>query len=69
MDNNGKKFIDEHLYRHFLHFMESADASELAAAITDDIATDIEETADSENWTSGDVDMALARLLLNTFIK
>ena len=69
MDKNGKRFIDEHLYRHFLHFMESSDASELASAITDDIATDIEETADSENWTSGDVDMALARLLLNTFIK
>ena len=58
-----KEYVNDYLYRKFLPLSPgSSDADDLADAITDDVITDIEETA-GENWHSGDVDIALMRVL------
>ena len=67
MNEKDLKFINEHLYRKFLYFMESADASRLAESITDVVADDIMDTADPDKWNSSDINIALSRLLLNVF--
>lgn len=60
---NMRKYVNDHLYSKFLNFFpDSQDAGEVADAVTDDVVTDIKETAD-ENWHSGDVDIALMRVL------
>lgn len=60
---NKKEYINDYLYRKFLLLStESQDAGELADAVTDDVVTDIEETA-GDDWNSGDVDIALVRVL------
>ena len=61
MNEKDLKFINEHLYRNFLYFMESADASRLAESITDVVADDIMDTADPNNWNSSDINIALSR--------
>lgn len=67
MNEKDLKFINEHLYRNFLYFMESADAGRLAESITDAVADNIMETADPDKWNSSDINIALSRLLLNVF--
>jgi len=60
---NPRKFVNDYLYSKFLNFFpDSQDAGAVADAVTDDVLTDIEETA-GENWHSGDVDIALMRVL------
>ena len=64
MDKQDRQFINEIIYRKFLSIgFESVDAGDVANALTDEVAEDVEETADSENWHSGDAEMALARVL------
>lgn len=64
MDKKDKQFINEIIYRKFLSVgFESIDAGRVADALTDEVAEDVEETADPENWHSGDVEIALARVL------
>ena len=57
-----RKYINDYLYARFLNFSDSLDAGDVADALTDDVVTDIKETA-GENWHSGDVDIALMRVL------
>ena len=59
---NMRKYINDYLYARFLNFSDSLDAGDVADALTDDVVTDIKETA-GENWHSGDVDIALMRVL------
>lgn len=64
MDKKDKQFINEIIYRKFLSVgLDSIDSGRVADALTDEVVEDVEETADSENWHSGDVEMALARVL------
>ena len=64
MTKEQKKFINEHLYRRMLVLVpDSIDAGDIANALQDDVISDIEETADPEHWHSGDIDVALARVL------
>ena len=48
-------------------FMDISDARNVADAVAEEIANDIEETADPERWHNGDVEIALSRLLVKTF--
>ena len=64
MNKKDKRFINEIIYRKFLSIgFDSIDAGSVADALTDEVVEDVEETADPENWHSGDVEMALARVL------
>lgn len=64
MNKKDKQFINEIIYRKFLSVgFNSVDAGSVADALTNEVVDDVEETADSRNWHSGDVEMALARVL------
>lgn len=67
MEEQNEIFINEYLYRLLLTFMESRDAEELAFALHRRVWDDIKETADEDNWTSADIDIALSRILRDTF--
>lgn len=64
MDRGQFLYINEYMYRRFLNFMDSEDAGKIADALEDDVARDIEETADKDNWNSSDVEIAMTRVLL-----
>lgn len=64
MDREQLFRINEYMYRKFLNFMDSEDAGKIADALEDDVARDIEETADKDNWNSSDVEIAMTRVLL-----
>lgn len=64
MNKKDKQFINEIIYRKFLSVgFDSIDAGRVADALTNEVVEDVEETADPENWHSGDVEIALARVL------
>lgn len=64
MTRNIKKFVNDHLYAKFLNFYpDSQDAGAVADAITNDVVDDVLETADPDNWHSGDVDISTMRVL------
>jgi hypothetical protein len=42
---------------------DSIEAGEVANALQDEVVRDIAETADPDNWHSGDIDIALGRVL------
>ena len=65
---SARDYINEYIYRRFLVFMESRDAGEMAYALTDKVIDDITETADIENWNDCDIDIALSRIMLKTFV-
>lgn len=65
---SARDYINEYIYRRFLVFMESADAGAIADALTDKVIEDITETADIEKWNSSDIDIALSRIMLKTFV-
>lgn len=59
-----KKFVNEVLYRRLLYVIpDSIEAGEVANALQDDVMQDIAETADPDNWHSGDIDIAFGRVL------
>lgn len=59
-----KKFVNEVLYRRLLYVIpDSIEAGEVANALQDEVVRDIAETADHDNWHSGDIDIALGRVL------
>ena len=64
MTDRNKEYINDYMYRMFMHFMDSSDAGRLSDELQDDVVSDIEETADSDNWNSSDVDIAMSRVLL-----
>lgn len=64
MTDRDKEYVNDYMYRMFLHFMDSEDAGKIADALQDDVARDIEETADGDNWNSSDVEIAMTRVLL-----
>jgi hypothetical protein len=43
--------------------METSDAEAIADVISLDVAQDVSETADQQNWNSADVDIAIVRVL------
>ena len=43
--------------------METSDAEAIADVISFDVAQDVSETADPQSWNSGDVDIAIVRVL------
>lgn len=60
----GKIYINEVIYNKFLTIgFESLDAGAVADALTNDVANDVEETADTDNWNSCDVEIAIVRVL------
>lgn len=62
--NNNKKFLNDVLYRRLLQVIpDSIEAGEVANALQDEVLQDVAETADPECWHSGDVEIALARVL------
>lgn len=65
---SARDYINEYIYRRFLVFMESRDAGAIADALTDKVIDDIVETADKENWNDCDIDIALSRIMLKTFV-
>ena len=59
-----KEFVNEVLYRRLLYVIpDSIEAGEVANALQDEVVLDIVETADPDNWHSGDVDISLGRVL------
>lgn len=64
MEAKTKEWVNEYLYRRLLNIIpDSIEAGEVANALQDEVVQDIDETADSKNWNSGDIDIALARVL------
>ena len=64
MQKNSKEFVNDYLYRRLLHVIsDSIEAGEVANALQDEVVRDISETADPDNWHSGDIDIALSRVL------
>ena len=64
MEESNKNWVNEYLYRRLLNVIpDSNEAGEVANALQDEVMEDIAETADPENWHSGDIDIALARVL------
>ena len=64
MAKTDKKFVNEVLYRRLLYVIpDSIEAGEVANALQDEVVRDIAETADPDNWHSGDIDIALGRVL------
>lgn len=64
MEKTDKKFVNEVLYRRLLYVIpDSIEAGEVANALQDEVVRDIAETADPDNWHSGDIDIALGRVL------
>ena len=61
---NSKEFLNEVLFRRLLYIIpDPTEAGEMANALQDEVMQDIVETADSDYWHSGDVEIALARVL------
>lgn len=56
----GKKFIEEHiLSKFFLNTDRPSNLEDLTLILAEDVA----ETADPENWHSGDIDIAFRRFV------
>lgn len=68
MERKDIECINDYVYRFFLHIMDSEDAGKIADALEDDIARDIDETADSSLWHSGDIEIAMKRVLMKRII-
>jgi hypothetical protein len=68
MDRERLFYINDYIYRKFLNFMDSEDAGKIADALEDDVARDIEETADKDKWNSSDIEIAMTRVLLKRVI-
>ena len=68
MTDREKEYVNDYMYRMFLHFMDSSDAGRLSDELQDDVVSDIEETADGDKWNSSDVDIAMSRVLLKRVI-
>ena len=45
-------------------WMDSSEVSKLMGLMMDDVLKDIKETADPENWHSGDIEISIKRVLL-----
>ena len=43
--------------------LDLQDANKLTNAVIDDVVEDVKETADPKEWHSGDIDIALTRVL------
>lgn len=64
MEAKSNEWVNEYLYRRILILIpESIEAGEVANALQDEVMQDIADTADSDNWHSGDIDIALARVM------
>jgi hypothetical protein len=64
MEARSKEWVNEYLYRRLLNVIpDSIEAGEVANALQDEVMEDIAETADSDSWHSGDIDIALGRVL------
>lgn len=57
-------FVSEYIYRFFLHIADSIEAGKLAEALLPEVVEDVERTADPDKWGSGDIDIALTRVLV-----
>lgn len=68
MSRDDRANVNEYIYRFFLHIMDSSEAGVIADAMEDDVMTDIEETADKESWHSGDIEVAMKRVLLKRLV-
>ena len=62
MDGKRRKYVEEYIYRKFLIFMDSCDATLFAESLAEDVVSDIEETAD-ENFNGADIEIAITRVL------
>lgn len=62
METAKQVVVNNYIYRMLLNFMDSCDASEVADSITNEVLTDIEETADLE-FNHCDIEIAFARVL------
>ena len=67
MKLSARDYINDYIYRMFLNFMESREAGEMAYALTDKVIEDMVETADVDNWNTSDINIALSRIMLETF--
>jgi len=64
MEVRSKEWVNEYLYRRLLNVIpDSIEAGEVANALQDEVMQDIAGTADPDNWHSGDIDIALARVM------
>lgn len=66
MNINEKQidFIKGYLFsRIILLVPDFMEAGEVVSALQSEVIEDITETADPENWHSGDIDISLARVL------
>lgn len=70
MKKNSKEGVNDYLYSRILILVpDSIEAGEVANALQDDVMQDIKETADPDNWHSGDIDIALSRVLRKRILK
>lgn len=70
MKSIRQQYVNGYLYRTLLHLIpDSVECGEVADALQDDVMQDIRETADSENWNSADIDIALSRVLRKRLLK
>ena len=64
MEPRNNEWVNEYLYRRLLNVIpDSIEAGEVANALQDEVMEDVAETADHDEWHSGDVDIALGRVL------
>lgn len=64
MTQKDIQFVNAHIYAIMLPIMhDSIDSGKIADNITNEVIEDIMETADSDNWTSEDVRIAVARVI------
>lgn len=64
MEAKSKEWVNEYLYRRILILIpDSIEAGEVANALQDEVMQGIADTADPDNWHSGDIDIALARVM------
>lgn len=70
MKSIRQQYVNEYLYRTLLHLIpDSVECGEVVDALQDDVMQDIRETADLKNWNSGDIDIALSRVLRKRLLK
>lgn len=70
MTKKEKSFVNDMIYSYLLLIIsDSREAGEVADALQDEVATDIEETADPDKWNSDDVKISLARVLRERILK
>lgn len=67
MKREDREYIKTYMIREIFSFMDSRDAEKIIDKMLPAVVKDINETADLEDWSNGDIDIAVKRVLLKKF--